>query len=252
MTVKRIITGGCSFSTYGETKTWVSTLVDTYTNLSFRHTAQKEFGQELIQRSISQAIDFELQTYKPEELAVIVMWSETGRKAFYVDSSLYIDELVDTWRQSKNIEYYNQLMPLRLSEKDNLSTLLLSDGNVINYTKSGYYCINCNNPDSSFAKDYVDTMNSNVAQTTISIENIIFLQNYCKIKGIKLLQCFYKSQVYDDILYNKDHENIGYLYNQLDHSTIVSTSGMLDHNNSCENWTKEILFPKLISQGIVK
>lgn len=236
MTVKKIIVGGCSFSTaeYNitaevERDTWPYRVQERYPDIPIRFTANCGIGQELIQKKLSRAIIEELKTYKPEELLVIVMWSGTDRKAFYVDNKDYIEDMVKYMANIKHLPGLTQFDELVLGSDKHKKTAVTTDSKFDYYVDGGWYIANYMHPDSKLMESYMKTMVTRLAQVTISLENIIFLQNLCKIHNINLVQSFYRSHVYDDIMDYKDHLNIKYLLNQLDYTTIVSTTGLFDY-----------------------
>lgn len=244
MTIKKIITGGCSFSTVspdhrsGRTDvtdvrdTWPYRISEKYPDIPIRYTGQCGLGQELIQKRLSYAIMEELKNHKGEELAVVVMWSGTDRKAFYVDNKDYIEDMV---KYMTNIErhaglsQFQNLDNFSHTNKDKKKTAITKDNKFDYCPDGGYYIANYLHCDSKLMESYIETMVTRLAQVTISLENIIFLQNLCKIHNIKLVQSFYCSFVYQDIMDYKDHVNVEYLLKQLDYDTIVSTTGLFDY-----------------------
>ena len=55
-----------------------------------------------------------------------------------------------------------------------------------------------------------------IGKVHTSLENIIILQNFCKLNGIKLVNQFFMDHVFQDIENVKDHQIINYLYKQFD------------------------------------
>lgn len=236
--IKRIITGGCSFSDTTPPHTWIYKLEDKvksiYPFVTFRHAGFGGQGQELIQKKMSLALSEELEKFAPEEILVLPMWSGTERKAFYVDNKDYIKDIVQEWPKrglSWNLQFanlYNKAEPKNTKEiecgpeEDGIKTTLYN-------TEGGWYVCNYVMPDSKLSIEYFNIASTIIGFATVSLENIIFLHNLCKLKGVKIYHSFYRSYVYDDIFQNKDHLNLNYLFNMWDHDTIVSTTGIYEH-----------------------
>ena len=234
MKIKKIITGGCSFSDKWTYQSWPFRLADElkkdYPDLSFTHTGMGSQGQELIQKKCSLAVIEELEKYKPEELAVIIMWSGTERKAFYVDDSDYIADIVQTW-SDRSLSWGNQFTDLRSNVSRNTEKIsVVSDSKTTKYNPNGgWYTCNYLMPDSKLTDEYFRTMSTPIGAVTISLENIVMLQNLCKLKGVKIYHAFYRNYVYNDIEKYKDHLNLNYLYKQLDNDTIITTTGIFEY-----------------------
>ena len=100
-----------------------------------------------------------------------------------------------------------------------------------------------------------------------SLENIMMLENFCRANNIKLIHQFYMDQPYLDILKNRGHQNVRYLYNQFKNAKVI-TQGMYDYLKKFDTesyfiddkfhpslegsgvWCDNILYPFLESQGI--
>ena len=71
-------------------------------------------------------------------------------------------------------------------------------------------------------------MYNGIGKIHTSLENMIMLQNYCKLKNVKLINQFFMDHVFEDIEKNKEHQLINYLYKQLDfENTIIE--GMFEY-----------------------
>lgn len=235
MKIKKVITCGCSFSDStpdgnGNLQTWPfqlkNELDEQNIHLNYTHRGLPSQGQELIQKKTTLAIIEALKEYGPEEIAVIVMWSGTERKSFYVDNTDLIKHIADNWNKSK-IFWHLQFADLKneLSEKEQIKD---AGPNYFYNKKEGWYICAFGRDNNKLTDGYFYANNSNIAAVHISIENIIFLQNFCKAKGIKIFQQFYKSYSYLDIEQNQNHQIVGYLFNELDEKTIISKQGMHD------------------------
>jgi hypothetical protein len=255
MPIKKIITGGCSFSDEFSQQTWPFRLSEILTrfspNVEFRHTGMSSQGQELIQKKMSLALIEELEKYEPDELLVLPMWSGTERKAFWVDNPEYVQDIAKQWKE-RDISWALQFGDLYSRPKPNFVDKVFVKsvngyGRMTTYdTQGGWYHCNYLMPDSKLTDEFFKSSNTMVGYATTSLENIIFLQNLCKLKGVKIFQSFYRSYVYKDIYQNKDHLNLKYLYKQLDHDTIISTTGIYEHlrpeDENVEGWNQGGIF----------
>ena len=61
----------------------------------------------------------------------------------------------------------------------------------------------------------------NINSLHVGLENMIMLQNTCKVYGIKFYQQYYMAHAYKEIEECKDHPNLEYLYKQLDQTQRV-------------------------------
>ena len=228
MSIKKIITGGCSFSDRHSESTWVYQIQEAYPNIQFRHTGMSSQGNELIQKKISLALMEELEHYRADELAVIPMWSGTERRAFWIDDPDYVDEISKEWPK-RGLSWSLQFGSL-YSDSENYKLVNTTQSRSTAYNPDGgwYHC-NYLMPDSKLTDELFRSCNTIISYATVSLENIIFLQNLCKLKGVKIFHTFYRSYVYDDIYQNKNHLNLNYLFNQLDHDIIISTDGIYEY-----------------------
>lgn len=234
MAIKRIITCGCSFADAPTNRnSWPAVLENMRSHIpelcendvSFLHRGLGSQGNELIQKKTSLALIESLEEYKPEEILVLVMWSGTERKTFYVDNKDFVQECSENWKKN-SMSWGLQFSDL----KNTYNGLEILPGFKNFYNKNGgWYICNYTNPDSQFVKDFYNLNSTVVGPATTSLENMIMLQNLCKLKNVRLIQSFYRSYVFEDIELNKDHLNLNYLYKQWDFDTIVSTTGMLEY-----------------------
>jgi len=276
MKYKKIITSGCSFSSNETPYTWPLQL-ESYvqkninSNVKFDHRGLSSQGQELIAKKSAHAIYEALSTgYKPEEIAVFVMWSSSDRKSFYIDNPDTIKELVNNWTGSK------QGWSLQLSDlQNNRNNLELchskaENNNLIYYhSGGGWYITSAHVKDElKFVRDYFLTSKDSVSLALChdALQYITYLQHLCKSKGIKLYQQFYMENIVEDIERYKGHQIIDYLYNDIDWSTFISKqsihnylSSNIDYfvgvNNAHPNglghriWLNEVILPHLQDDG---
>jgi hypothetical protein len=272
MKYKKIITCGCSFSDPTTPYTWPNQLEAYITKnidstVRFDHRGLASQGQELIQRKASHAIFEALQTgYKPDEIAVFVMWSSVDRKSFYVDNPDSIDEIVTNWKGSK------QGWNLQFADLKNQSTSLelvntaAEAHNEVRYNKEGGWFITSGQvPDEiQLVRDYFMLGKNNISVGIChdSLQNILALQYLCQAKGIKLYQQFYMDNIIEDLARYKDHQIVKYLYDDLDKSTFISDRSIHNYMDGREEmfvgvwnshpnglghrvWLNEVMLPKL-------
>lgn len=228
--IKKIITCGCSFSEANIS--WVydleTSLKEINPNIEFLHLGLGSQGNELIQKKVSLALIESLEKYTADEIAVFVMWSGTERKAFYINNVEKIQEIIYHWK--KNNEYWGlQFFDL----KNNLSKTEVyynKDGLPTHYDPDGgWYNTNFLYPCTGLTKEYFESTVDNLHAVHTTIENIIMLQNFCKLHEIHLFQQFYRSYVLQDIENNKNHQIINYLYKQLDKKSFISEIGIYEY-----------------------
>lgn len=276
MKIKKIITSGCSFSEPGTPYTWPNQLEAYITKhvdpeVKFDHRGLSSQGQELIQKKASHAIHEALSTgYKPEEIAVFVMWSSVDRKSFYVDHPVAIEEIVDNWKGSQQ-GWNLQLADLKnQAEERELVRSVANGNNMIYYNKKGGWLITSAHlsDEINFIKEYFMMASATVAPGPVhtSLENILMLQYLCKSKGIRLYQQFYMDNIINDIEYLKDHQIVKYLYDDLDRSSFISNQSMHAYMNGREElfvgvgnahpnglghrlWMNEVMLPFLEEQN---
>lgn len=229
--IKHLITGGCSFSHCipNGIESWPGYITRYLKNknpkLTYKHTGYPSQGQELIQKKVMLEIIESLERgTRPEDIQVIVMWSGTHRKAWWIDNKNIINEIVKL--MSNNL--INRRVSEFLSLKDGFTesaSFKMANGKQYQYSSTGgwYFTVDGSECDAEFIKQYYmfDNTPIGIGKTTISLENIIMLQNFCKLNNIKLIQQFYMDTVLEDIEQYKDHLNINYLYKQLDFNTVI-------------------------------
>ncbi len=286
MLPKLIITTGCSFSDRWTRWAWpfqlANFMLEHYPDVKFRHVGMCSQGQELIQKKATLAVTEELENYGPNEIAVIAMWSGTDRRSFYVDDKDYIDNIIHLWKKKK-VSWGYQFFDLH-SQSNNRIQIQIDDERFTEYDPNGgWYITSHHANDSNLTKEIVLSTKSTVGPATVSLENIIFLENFCKVNKVQLYHSFYRSYVYNDIVQNNHHLNLNYLYNQWNHDNIISTVGMYEYlrpervknsafdndfwdidklrkdeyakwfssdmihpnKDGAEKWTKEVLIPEL-------
>lgn len=223
---KYLIAGGCSF-TIGDT--WVKFLADHLKkdnpNLVVINTAYHSQGQEMIQKKVSLAVlDAFDNGVRPDEILCVVMWSGNERKAWYVSSPLIIDEILGYMPQFVGgmsdlfLDLYNKT-------SDNIGYFKTNNGSRFSYDKNGgwYFTVNGSETRAQFIQNHYlfDRHINGFGKLHISLENIIWLQSFCKANKVALVQQFFMDNVINKIVEHKDHEILSYLYNELDYENII-------------------------------
>lgn len=236
--IKHLITGGCSFSHSGSSnETWLGSLVDWVkeknSELTFEHTGYSSSGQDLIQKKVMLAVSEALESgLNSEEILVVVMWSGTFRKAWYIDNPYIMKEMTNEW-----LKFYggmtSQFLDLKNKVGDNPEYFYTKNGSKFEYNANGGWYFTVNGSDCKL--DFVQThylldgdMYNGIGKIHSSIENIVMLQNYCKLKNVKLINQFFMDHVFEDIEKNKEHQLINYLYKQLDFDNMI-IEGMFEY-----------------------
>lgn len=235
--IKHLITGGCSFSFGKDVDGWTAHLTkflkEKNANLTYEHTGYLSQGQELIQKKVTLAILEALEKgLKPEEILVVVMWSGTSRKSWYIDNDYIIQGIINNFPKfhggmcDQFLDLKNQI------DKNSIGTFNTQNGSKFNYNKNGgwYFTVDGSDCQLDFVKDYYlfDKHPIGIGKVHLSLENIIMLQNFCELKGIMLIQQFFMDFVYQDIESNKYDQIISYLYKQLNFKNII-TYGMFEY-----------------------
>ena len=243
--IKHLITGGCSFSHYANSnENWVGFLEDKLKfenkDLTIEHTGFFSQGQELIQKKIMLAIVEALESgLQPNEIMVVVMWSGTFRKAWYIDNPIIIKQMTKLWHKFKG-GMCNQFLDLKNkgSEKPSYFNTGCEDS-IFEYNPKGgwYFTVNGSDSQMEFVQQHYlldGHMTDGIGKVHNSIENIIMLQNFCKLNSINFYQQFFMDSVFEDIENNKDHQMINYLYKQLDKNTMLK-NGMFEYLHTLLN-----------------
>jgi hypothetical protein len=236
--IKHLITGGCSFSHSGyPSETWVGSLVDWLKEknpeLSCEHTGYLSNGQDLIQKkvmlSISEALESGLNF---DEILVVVMWSGTFRKAWYIDNQYLMNEMIKEWSNFHG-GMSSQFLDLKNNIGDNPNYFYTKNGSKFEYNSNGGWYFTVNGSDCKL--DFVQThylmdgdMYHGIGKIHTSLENIVMLQNYCKLKNVRLINQFFMDHVFEDIENNKNHQLINYLYKQLNFDDMI-IEGMFEY-----------------------
>lgn len=273
MKIRKIITSGCSFSDPTTPYTWPNQLESYITkniddSVRFDHRGLASQGQELIQKKASHAVYEALATgYKPEEIAVFVMWSSVDRKSFYIDNPDTISEIVANWKgstQGWNLQFAD--LKNHVAVPNSITTMGSNNNNLIRYNESGGWFITSAHvtDEINFVRDYfmMGAHAISIGMCHDNLQNILSLQYLCQSKGIKLYQQFYMNNIIEDLALWKNHQSIKYLYDDWDKSTFMSEQSMHHYMNGREElfvgvnnahpnglghriWLDEVILPRL-------
>ena len=246
--IKHLITGGCSFSHYtNSNENWIGFLEDKLKfeneNLTTEHTGYFSQGQELIQKKVMLAIVEALESgLQPNEIMVVVMWSGTFRKAWYIDNPIIIKQMTKLWHNFDG-GMSSQFLDLKNRNAENPNYFETKNGSKFSYNKDGgwYFTVNGSDSQMEFVQQHYildGHMTDGIGKVHSSIENIIMLQNFCKLNGVNFYQQFFMDSVFEDIENNKNHQMINYLYNQLDENIILK-NGMFEYLHTLLNMDRK-------------
>lgn len=250
--IKHLITGGCSFSFGGSEGGWIGNatkiLQEKNPDLTVEHTGYLSQGQDLIQKKITLAVLDALNTgIKPDEILVLVMWSGTSRKAWYIDNPQIIEKMTRGWKKFSG-GMSSQFLNLKNKNPTNEYFFSTHNNSKFDYNPNGgwYFTVDGSDCKLPFVQDYylIDKHVHGIGKIHSSLENIIMLQTFLKLHNIKFVHQFFMDRVYQDIENNKEHDLIKYLYNQLD-KTYTLTQGMFEHNHTYLPYPREksVLMP---------
>lgn len=246
--IHHLITGGCSFSHSQDADVnWIGFLADTLKernpSLTIEHTGFLSQGQELIQKKVTLAVMEALSKgINPSDILVTVMWSGTFRKAWYIDNEYILNKMRNRWREFEG-GMSGQFLDLKNEIIGDIAKFNTKNGNIFNSAKRGgwYFTVNGSDCPLEFVQQHYlldGNMGVGIGKIHISAENIIMLQNFCKIKGVKFVHQFYMDSTYSDIIDNKEHQLINYLYNQLDMDSVI-LNGMFEYLHTLLNIPRE-------------
>jgi hypothetical protein len=244
--VKHLITGGCSFSAGGEYTGWTGALSSHMKTINpevtCNHTGYQSQGQEMIQKKVMLALtEAFTHGYKPEDILVVVMWSGTCRKAWYIDNHYIINEII-----SYLPKFVGGMSKQFLDMKDKVVgttkyfSTALSDGFEYNPDGGWFFTVNGSECQIEFVQQHylLDKKLNGTGKVHTSLENIIMLQNFCDLHKVPMIQQFFMDSVYEDIENKKDHQIINYLYNQLNINNMIKI-GMFEYLHNFLNCDKD-------------
>lgn len=196
---KHLITSGCSFSDVANNFTWPLHLEKSY-DISCNHVGLSSQGNGLIARKAVYAVQQALkQGYKPEEILVGIMWSGPDRHDIYFETLSSQLENNDHWR-------FN---PTHVVENDSGGWLIMNS-HWTEKTNKIYY---------NHVHDYVH-------QRVLTIEKILWVQNYLNSLGIKYFMTDFMTDQYMESDYV--NPNIAWVQEMVDKSKWLPVKSMHD------------------------
>lgn len=250
--IKHLITGGCSFSFGQHINGWtgqITRYLEKFNpNLTYEHTGYLSQGQDLIQKKVTLAVmDAFDKGIKPEEILVLVMWSGTSRKAWYIDNSDIIEKMTKGWKKFQG-GMSSQFLDLKNKNLNLGHFFHTSNDSRFDYNPNGgwYFTVDGSDCKLDFVQDYylIDQHTYGIGKVHGSLENIIMLQTFLQLHKIKFVHQFFMDRVFMDIENNKDHDLIKYLYTNLDQTCLIK-EGMFEHLHTYLPYPKEtaVLMP---------
>jgi hypothetical protein len=208
---KLVITSGCSFSE--NTDTWVCDLERHYRSLNpdceFQHLAVSSQGNELIQKKATRAVVAAVSRFRPEEIAVFIMWSTHDRRAFYLP------------------EHTRETIHCQVVDSNPVPPQY-TDFAGQSQSGAGWYHTHGStwgqNPVADF---YYSHMHSLELGVHVTLENMLILALLVRQTGIVCHQMMIMTQIYQQIITHSQHDLCEHLWSALDWSS-VDTVGELD------------------------
>lgn len=237
--MKYLVTGGCSFSHHWEPcieKGWIELLheklQEKYPDIEAIHTGHNGQGQEMIQKKVSRAImNLINQGIHGNDIIVVVMWSGTFRKSWYIENEMIIQQIVDGM-----VHFNGGMDPICLdldnSVGDNPKYFKTAAGGTFPYNPNGgwYSTVNGSDCQLPFVQQHYildGWQGSGIGKVHYSLENMIMLQNFCRWHNVTLINQFFMDHVYNDIVENQSHQLIEYLFWQFNRDNTI-TEGMFE------------------------
>ena len=222
--IKCIITSGCSFSAWDNQDTWPYHLGNIIPHADIKYLGLCSSGNEIIQKKATLALHEALQTYKPEEILVLPMWSGLDRKAFYVSNEAEISRMVKVWQDTGHW-WHTQFTDLKNKLEDKQEIFVNGTEKVTYNPLGGWYLFHT---DLSDGTDLATSFSTSCLDFTygvhIGLENMILLQTLCDSKGVNMFHQFFMDSVLDSIQKEQEHQIVNYLYEQLNQDLIVCRS----------------------------
>jgi hypothetical protein len=237
--------------------------------LFFKNTAYPSQGNSIIQKKAIYALSNLLdQKVNTDEILCVVMWSGLERKSVYVDGNWAINELIEFTKHEFEGMIESQLLDLDNSCTDPIDIFIKKHDRSFYINKSGGWYLR--HPGNNCYSDHMDIKFSNEYPLTNdvieTVENMVMLENFCKINNIKLVHQFFMQNVLDSILEYREHQSIKYLLKQLNHSMMLNEGqrefcfnrnlvrSNYDDHPSLEGhseYCNQMLFPFLTDRGLL-
>lgn len=202
-----LVTSGCSCSVVNDSwhiKTWPWHLTNLLGVGSSLHVSRPAQSNGMISRQLIYAVLKLLETHKPEDLLVGVMWSGPARHDFYTETPS-----AEASRQPFSLK------PIKFVEGGYGSWVLLHPhwGNNVN-------------------KAYYSTFHDDAGAMISTYEHILRTQWFLKLHNIK----YFMSNIAKDVFNHerwKDHPDISYLRSQVDFEKFLPVNGIFDWSKDC-------------------
>ena len=208
---KHLITSGCSFSDVKNNYTWPLHLSASYGNINCDHRGLSSQGNGLIARKAIHAVHTALkQGYKSDEILVGIMWSGPDRHDMYFSNLNYQLENTDQWLEN----------PTRVVDSDPGGWLIMN-----------HHWIEKRN------KIYYSQLHDFYHHRILTLENILWVQNYLENLGIKYFMTRFMKDNYLDRPDYKQNPNIEWLEEQVNYSAWLPIHSM--HDWTFNHWTED-------------
>lgn len=200
---KLVITGGCSFSVANRWgNTWAKHLSLLRPEFEYKHTGLSSQGNGLISRRVIYEVTKALNTRKPEDILVGIMWSGIDRHDFYTRDPKGLEKNTDNW-----------------------------DENPTQFIPSGGKWVILNwNWQTEYAKQYYNTFYDRIGSLIYSLEHILRTQWFLKAHDIPYFMSTYTKEVFPDV--TRAHVDTKHLYEQIDFDQFLDVVGEYE-------WVKE-------------
>lgn len=200
MTVKLLVTSGCSFTVpdANSTEKWPMQLASKLA-VPLSNSGMQSQGNGLISRKIIYQITEALKTRSSDELLVGIMWSGPDRHDFYVDNCEDLSNWknVDGWREN----------PTHLDSNTDKKWVIL------NHEWSN-----------SYAKSYYGMFHDEIGSLIYTYEHILRVQWFLKLHKIKYFMTTYMQSVFPE----KNNIDIKHLYGQIDFDQFLPVKGQYE------------------------
>jgi hypothetical protein len=201
---KLIITAGCSFSTAIGQETWVCDLESHYRDINpsceFQHLAVASQGNELIQKKATRAVLSALTRFRPEDVALFVMWTTHDRRGFYLPAETRDLIEIPVWD--------NNPIPQQFTD---LSGLALPGAGWV-------HCHGSTAGRNPVSDHYYTNIHSLELGVHTTLENMLLLDLLGQKTGIFTCSMMIMTRVYDYILGHKSGDLCGHLHSAIDWS----------------------------------
>jgi len=201
---KLIITAGCSFSTVTRPEVaWPTHLCEIVKPAKEIHLGQGAIGNGIISRRVIYNVTKELETTRPEDILVCIMWSSFDR------SEVYSNMTIPHTALNSGAAHHN---PVKVAEANN------------------FYVLNPNFEDETTTLYYKHFYND-VYATMLTLEHILRIQWFLQSYKIKHFMTMFSSQTLPlkdepqerDIMNNPD---ISYLFNLVDKTNFLPVASL--------------------------